>query len=339
MQNVIDQELDKLARTLKQTESAAIDIYPITLSIAFHIVAKAIYSDDIDERELENISYILTNIQEYAIQEVRLPFLSWYFRLSGKRKRHLDLAQQAQDLQRRLIQKRRNSGIKRDDLMQMLLDARYEDTGESMNDQQLIDEAAILFVAGHETSANALAWTLYLLAQHPEVLAKISTELETVVPGRAPAFSDLKQLSYLTQVINESMRLYPPAWITDRVALGDDEVNGTPIPKDTVISIFIYGLHHQKKRWPDPEAFRPERFSAENSKTRHPFSFMPFGGGPRLCIGNSFAMMEMQLTLAALLRRFNLHLSPDYVVSTKPLITLRPAAGIFMYLHEKEDFT
>jgi cytochrome P450 len=222
--------------------------------------------------------------------------------------------------------------------MQMLLDARYEDTGKGMNDQQLIDEAAILFIAGHETSANSLAWTLYLLAQHPEVLHKLKAELTAVAPNRVPSFNDLRQLTYLTQVINESMRLYPPAWITDRVALNDDELNGIPIPKGTVISIFIYGLHHQKKRWQDPEAFRPERFRPEISKTKHAFSFMPFGGGPRLCIGNNFAMMEMQLTLAAVLRRFNLRLPPGFEVSPKPLITLRPAKEILMYLHENEGF-
>lgn len=335
MQNVIDQELDRLSIHLKQS-SAALDIYPLTLKIAFNIVAKAIYSEDIDEWELEAFSQMLTSVQEYAIKEVRLPFLSWYFSWSGKRKHHIQMARQAQDLQRELIVKRRASGIQRDDLMQMLLDSRYEDTGAGMNDQQLIDEAAILFVAGHETSANTLSWTLYLLAQHRDVLEKVKTELNTICPGRAPTFTELRQLTYLTQVINESMRLYPPAWITDRVPIEDDEINGISIPKGTMISIFIYGLHHQEESWEDPEAFRPERFNPENRKNRHPFSFMPFGGGPRLCIGNNFAIMEIQLVLAAILKRFQLRLDPNHAVSAKPLITLRPKKGIMMYINENE---
>lgn len=249
------------------------------------------------------------------------------------------MARQAQDLQRQLIAKRRASGIQRDDLMQMLLDSRYEDTEEGMTDQQLIDEAAILFVAGHETSANTLSWTLYLLAQHPDVLKKVKAELNTVCPGRAPTFAELRQLTYLTQVINESMRLYPPAWITDRVPLEDDQVNGITIPKGTMVSVFIYGLHHQKESWNEPEVFRPERFNNENRKNRPPFSFMPFGGGPRLCIGNNFAMMEIQLVLAAVLRRFKIRINTDYPISVKPLITLRPANGIRMYLHENESIT
>ncbi|MEL7222680.1 MAG: cytochrome P450, partial [Bacteroidota bacterium] len=338
MQNVINQELDKLSIHLKQS-SAAIDIYELNLKIAFNIVAKAIYSEDIDDLELEAFSEMLTSIQEYAIKEVRLPFLSWYFNWSGQRKHHLQMARQAQDLQRQLIAKRRASGIQRDDLMQMLLDSRYEDTEEGMTDQQLIDEAAILFVAGHETSANTLSWTLYLLAQHPDVLKKVKAELNTVCPGRAPTFAELRQLTYLTQVINESMRLYPPAWITDRVPLEDDQVNGITIPKGTMVSVFIYGLHHQKESWNEPEVFRPERFNNENRKNRPPFSFMPFGGGPRLCIGNNFAMMEIQLVLAAVLRRFKIRINTDYPISVKPLITLRPANGIRMYLHENESIT
>lgn len=335
MQRVIDEELDQLAIKAKAANEA-IDIYPLTLGIAFRIIANAIYSDDIEEAELEYFNHLITSIQEYAIQEVRMPFLAWYFALSGKRRRHFKMAEEAQDFHRKLIEKRRDSGQERDDLIQMLLDARYEDTGEGMTDQQLMDEAAILFLAGHETSANTLAWTMYLLAKHPEVNAKVLKELETIAPGRSPKFEELRQLPYLTQVINESMRLYPPAWITDRVALNDDEVNGVPIPKGTLLTLFIYGLHHQNSQWEEPEMFRPERFTPENNKSRPAFSYLPFGGGPRLCIGNSFAMMEMQLVLAAVVRRFHLRLPPDYVALSKPLITLRPADGILMYLHENE---
>ena len=338
MQEVIDQEITAIRTELKASDQA-VDVYPKMLNFAFRIVAKAIYSEDIDEMELRDFGDLITKIQEYVIKEIRLPFLYWYFQLSGKRALHLQLAQDTIDLQRKLIQKRRDSGKRRDDLLQMLLDSRYEDTGEPMDENQLIDEIAILFVAGYETSANALSWTLYLLAQHDEVRQKVLAELQAVVPDRAPGFDDLRQLTYLTQVINESMRLYPPAWITDRVALADDEVAGVHIPKGTVVAPFIYGVHHRKAFYEDPEQFRPERFAPGTQKDLPAFAFMPFGGGPRLCIGNSFAMMEMQLVLAAFLRQVDFRLDPDQVVSARPLITLRPRHGILMYLHENKAIT
>jgi cytochrome P450 len=217
----------------------------------------------------------------------------------------------------------------------MLLDARYEDTGEGMNDQQLFEECAILFVAGHETSANALAWTWYLLAQHPDVVQKAREELATVLGDRQPTFEELPKLEYLSQIIEESMRVYPPAWITDRIAAEDDEWNGIKIAKGVVVVTYFYGAHHSPNYWQNPEQFDPERFSKENKKQHIPFAYSPFGGGPRLCIGNNFAIMEMQLVLATMLRAYNFELIPNQTVIPQPLITLRPKTGIWMNWHKK----
>lgn len=333
MQAVIDQEGDRLALRLSRG-TRDVDIYQEMLNVAFRIVGRAIFSEDIEETELLDFGEKITQIQEHVIREVRLPFLRWYFKLSGQQRKFLDLSQEILNTQKRFIHRRQAAGISRDDLLQMLLDSRYEDTGLPMEERQLIDETGILFVAGHETSANALAWTFYLLAKHPEVLQKVHAELNDVCPGRAPGFTDLRSLTYLTQVINESMRLYPPAWITDRVALEDDSINGLDIPKGTVVVPFIYGIHHNSSYWEQPEVFWPERFARERQKAKTPFAFLPFGGGPRLCIGNSFALMEMQLLLANWLRRFSFHLAPNQLITAKPLITLRPEHGIRMYLHE-----
>jgi cytochrome P450 len=212
----------------------------------------------------------------------------------------------------------------------MLLDARYEDTGEGMNEKQLLDETLILFVAGHETSANALTWTWYLLSQHPEAVVKIRREIVEKIGDRPPEFADLPKLEYLTQVIEESMRLFPPAWITDRVAVDDDQYNGIDIPKGIAVVTYIYGAHHSPDYWPEPEKFIPERFSKENKKKQAPFSYLPFGGGPRLCIGNNFAMMEMQLALARLVPRYDFQLAEGQSIELQPLITLRPKNGIMM---------
>ena len=332
MQAVIDQETDRLSARLKQNPE--VDIYHEMLNLAFRIVARAIFSEDIEEDELLDFGEKITQIQEHIIREVRLPFLRWYFKLSGQQRNYLQLSREILDNQKKFINRRREKGIERDDLLQMLLDARYEDSGLPMEEQQLIEETGILFVAGHETSANALSWTFYLLAKHPEALQKVQAELEEVCPGRNPNFTDLRQLTYLTQVINESMRLYPPAWITDRIALEDDQMGDLEIPKGTVVVPFIYGIHHDELNWTQADTFIPERFASERQKDQVPFSFLPFGGGPRLCIGNSFAMMEMQLLLATWVRRFSFHLSPNQQIRAKPLVTLRPEPGIRMYLHE-----
>lgn len=333
MQTVIDREGDRLSERLKGTDRS-VDIYEEMLNVAFRIVARAIFSEDIEEAELVDFGEKITLIQEHVIREVRLPFLNWYFKLTGKQRAFLQLSQDILNTQKQFINRRQEAGIVRDDLLQMLLDSRYEDTGLPMEEQQLIEETGILFVAGHETSANALSWTLYLLAQHPEALKKVLSELDEICPDRAPTFSELRQLTYLTQVINESMRLYPPAWITDRVALVDDKVGDLEIPKGTVVVPFIYGIHHDSGFWEDSEGFHPERFASNRQKAQQPFTFLPFGGGPRLCIGNSFAMMEMQLLLASWLRRFSFHLAPNQQIRAKPLVTLRPEPEILMYLHE-----
>jgi cytochrome P450 len=325
MQGVIDQELDLLSQLSKDQ---AVDVYEEMLRITFRVVGRAIFSEDVVEEELNQLGDKITQIQEYVIKEVRLPFLRWWYILTGKRDLNLRLSRDILDMQRKFIRRREASGASRDDLLQMLLDARYEDTGLPMEEQQLVEETGILFVAGHETSANALAWTLYLLAQHPEIQEQLRQELEETAPGRPPAFAELRSLPILTNVIHEAMRLYPPAWITDRVALEDDKIGGVEIPKGTVIVPFIYGIHHSAQYWDDPEVFRPDRFQENQA----PFTYFPFGGGPRLCIGNNFAMMEMQLVIAAWLRRFSFQLIPDQGIKAKALITLRPANGIKMYL-------
>ncbi|WP_020536297.1 cytochrome P450 [Lewinella cohaerens] len=329
MQGVIDQELDLLCQRNKES---GMDIYEEMLRITFRIVGRAIFSEDVVEEELNQLGAKITQIQEYVIKEVRLPFLRWWYILTGKRERNLSLSRDILDMQRQFIRRREENGATRDDLLQMLLDSRYEDTGLPMEEQQLVEETGILFVAGHETSANALAWTLYLLAKHPEIQEQLRNELEEIAPGRPPGFTELRSLPILTNVIKESMRLYPPAWITDRIALEDDEIGGVKIPKGTIVIPFIYGIHHATQYWDDPEEFRPDRFLNHQA----PFTYFPFGGGPRLCIGNNFAMMEMQLVIAAWLRRFSFQLIPDQGIKAKALITLRPANGIQMYLQENK---
>jgi cytochrome P450 len=328
MQSTIEKQLDSLEA--RMAENGEVDAYYEMMEMAFQVVAASLFSINITEEELKELSYSITTLQEFIIRQIRQPYLEPWFRISGQVRRHEKLTGRADRVIKRTIQQRLSGKETADDLLQMLLDARYEDTGEPMEEQQLLDECKIIFVAGHDTSANALAWTWYLLARHPEVTEKLRQELAEVLGERRPTFADLPRLTYTTQVIEESMRLYPPAWITDRITLETDEVEGVRIPAGAMAIPYIYGAHHNPEIWPEPEAFRPERFSPENRKKIPAYAYLPFGGGPRQCIGNNFAIMEMQLILAEMLRRYRFELIPDQNIAMKALITLRPYPGVRM---------
>lgn len=309
-------------------QKGPVDIYHQMMELTFQVVIKSLFSSGMTDEELSRISNNITEVQEFFIQQVRMPFLNPWFKLSGQTRAAAKKAEEMNYILLDIIKSRRSGEVVEDDLLQMLLEARYEENNEGMTDQQVLEEAIILFVAGHETTANAMAWTWYLLSQHPECVQKIRTELDTVLGNKTPSFDQLPQLEYLTQVIQESMRIYPPAWITDRVAIEDDEIKGHFIPKDSMVIAYIYGMHHDPDIWENPEAFLPERFSKSAKKERHSLAYMPFGAGPRLCIGNNFALMEMQLILAKMIQAFDLQLVPNQKIEIQPLITLRPRNGI-----------
>lgn len=334
---IIDQTIEQFAKEFQQDckDKKPIDIYPKMMEAAFRIVINSLFSTNTSEEELEKVSTNITEIQEFFIRQIRMPFMNPWFKLSGQLAKAERKATETNYVLLDLIKERRESGKKVDDLLQMLLDVRYENTGKGMTDQQILEEAVVLFVAGHETTANALAWTWYLLSQHPESVARIREELNTVLGDAVPKFEDLPKLEYMAQVIQESMRIYPPAWLTDRVSIEDDEINGYYIPKNTMMVAYIHGIHHSPDLWEKPELFLPERFAKENHKARHSFAYMPFGGGPRLCIGNNFALMEMQLVLARMIRQFDFSTIPGQEIEGQPLITLRPKYGIKMQFWER----
>jgi len=326
MQEVIDESLEELDREVEK--STDIDIFPQMMDMAFRIVARSLFSTNLAEEELQQLKYSITMLQEFLIRTIRQPYLAPWFKISGKKRFHEKISAKTDEVILNIIHRRQKSSEQPDDLLQMLLDARYEDTGEGMTDRQLISESAVLFTAGHETSANALTWTSYLLAQHPKAMEQLRLEVSEVCGDAPVTFADLPQLQYCRQVIEESMRLYPPAWITDRTAIADDEYQGISIPAGTMIVPYIYGAHHDPGYWEDPEVFQPKRFASEKRKQQVPFSYLPFGGGPRLCIGNNFAMMEMQLILASMVRRYTFELPKDHNPEVEALITLRPRYGM-----------
>jgi cytochrome P450 len=216
------------------------------------------------------------------------------------------------------------------DLLARLIAARDEETGGGMSAGEVRNQVVTIFMAGHETTALALTWTWYLLSQHPAVEAKLHAELEAVLGGRTPRHEQLGQLSYTRMVIEEAMRLYPPAHTLSRTAMGEDEVLGRRIPKGAQIMIVPWLLHRNPRLWQDPERFDPERFAPDRAASRLRFAYIPFGAGPRICIGAAFAMAEAMLILTTVAQRYRLRLKPGFPVEPQGLITLRPRHGMRM---------
>lgn len=232
-----------------------------------------------------------------------------------------------------IIEQHRNSQADTQDLLSMMMAARDEQTGEGMSDKQLRDEVITLTNAGHGTVANALTWTLYLLSLHPEILRKLRDQVDRGLSGRTPTAEDLPSLSYTRWVIEEAMRLYPPVWITVRRALRDDEVCDFHVPANAIVVVSPYVLHHDHRYWLNPEGFDPDRFSPEQSGKRPRYAYFPFGGGPHLCLGKDFALLEAQLILIMLIQRYRLDLLPGSNIEAEALAGLRPRKGLPMTMH------
>ncbi len=306
-----------------------INLSHLSAMLTFHIVAKSIFSDGIGHEEIVRMRDHVERVQKMLILQVRQPYKKWFYTWSGMIKKHHRLAQEAKDLIHGLIVTRsKASSPKKNDILQFMLDSRYEDTGKPMSEQQLIDELLILIVAGHETTAHSLTWTVYLLNHHPEILADVLTEINY---KNTSYFDYFNPDSLLLATIKESMRLYPPAWVIDRVGLDDDELETVTIPKDTILMNFVYGLHHNSNYWENPEQFFPKRFISNP----RPEAYFPFGAGPRLCIGNHFALLELVVVLVNLLKNYELPSTPLSFPGFNPLITLQPAKPIWLNLSKR----
>lgn len=234
-----------------------------------------------------------------------------------------------------IIGRRQQRGGPDDDLLGMLLAARDESTGQKMTLREVRDQVMTLMLAGHETTAALLTWTWYLLATHSAISQELRRELDDELGGRLPTVDDLPALQYTERVLQESLRLYPPVWFFNRTAINDDEIGGYPIPAGTIVTISPYTMHRHPAFWRDPANFDPQRFAPQRAAGRHRYAYIPFGGGPRHCIGSNFAMMEAQMILAIVAQRYQLTLAPGEGVEPEPLITLRPRHGLKMQLQPR----
>ncbi len=298
----------------------SIDMFPILNDLAFQTVVKSLFSSAADNKTINRLQYITEAAQRMLVRELRQPYLIWWFKLSGTIQKYIDLTQEARDLLKGIVKERRNSEKKENDLLDMLLDARYDD-GSAMDEEQLIDEILILFTAGHETTSNALTFTCQLLAQHPEWQERIYEEAKQLELLNADLMTIATQSKVCQQVIEESMRLYPPAYFIDRVNKDKDTFNDFTFEPDSNLLFSVYEIHRHPKLWDNPESFQPERFKEGGRK--YSSQYFPFGAGPRKCIGNNFAMFEMVIAVSELMKLYRIR--PDFKsIEITPLITLKP---------------
>lgn len=310
-----------------------LDVNEAMMHLTLEIVGKTLFSIDLT-READTVGEAFSVVNEEIAHLTSIPFADLGLKLPflpTTRRINKNTAVLTQ-IVHGIIQERRQSGLETEDLLGMLMAARDEDSGERMSDQQLHDEVMTIMLAGHETTAVALAWTFYLLSEHPAVRAELEAEVDGVLNGRLPTMDDMPNLPYTTMVLEESMRLYPPAYAIARWGHEEDEVGGYYLPKNAVITTSPYVTHRHPEFWDDPEQFDPQRFTPERKAERPRYAYLPFGGGPRICIGNSFAMTEATLLLASIVQRYRLSLVPGTRVALEPLITLRPKGHLMMTL-------
>ncbi|MFS0558302.1 cytochrome P450 [Brevibacillus centrosporus] len=307
------------------------------MRLTMEIVSKTLFHVDLREGS-ESISHsIETLMQEYNVQMTsvfkRILSLLGLGKLPTPGDTRLHSAVKKLDsIIYNIIRERRTIPGDRGDLLSMLIEAHDEDDGTRMTDKQLRDEVMSLFLAGHETTANTLSWTWHFLAQHPYVEQKVISEIKQVLEGRLPTFDDLPRLKYVEQVIKEVMRLRPPVWWISREANQDCEIGGFHIPAGSEIGMSQWVMHHDPQYFEDPLTFKPERWDDNEEKHLPKYAYFPFGGGPRVCIGNQFAMMEAVLLVTTIAQSFQLEQVKDHPVILEPSITLRPKDGIQMML-------
>ncbi len=330
-------QLAKLLGTMQQAIAAELskvkangpfDVFPIFNDLAFQVVAKSLFSGGVSQRQIDRLQYITETAQKMLVRELRQPYLHWWFRASGVLQKHLDLTEEAREILAQLVAKRRKDKEREDDLLDMLLEARYDD-GSAMDQRQLLDEILILFTAGHETTSNALTFTCELLARNTKYQDLIFEEVQAARNETEDVMEFLKRCPMTTQVIEEAMRLYPPAYFIDRVPVADDTFNGMAIEKQTPLLFAVHEIHKNPQFWEAPLAFRPERFSDRRSVNYSAY-YYPFGAGPRMCIGNNFAMYEMVLAIAHLMQYYRIE-QKETAIKTTPLITLKPNDAVLVF--------
>jgi len=313
-------------------QDAPIEVDAEMLRLTLGIVGKALFSRDLSDAAdtmSQSFEVIRKHTTDRVMSVIKLPA---NFPTAQNRRFRQAIANAEQIVYDLIAERRRGQG-NTNDLLSLLMAARDEETGEGLSDKELRDQALTIIGAGYETTTQALAWTWYLLAKHPEVENRLHAEISDVLGGRTPAFEDLPDLKYTLMVFQEAMRLYPPIWMITRSAIKSDEIGGYRVPANSEILLLPYITHRHPKYWEKPEEFSPEHFTPEKVAARPRFAHFPFGAGPRQCIGNNFALMEGQLIIATVAQKYRLRLANERTIEPETSVTLRPRGGVIMELH------
>ena len=309
----------------------AMDIHAEMTQITLSIVSRTLLSTDASGGFMEisdALGYLMKGLSQETTKLVKVPkWIPTPFNLQMNKNRDL-----LDRLIYGIIAERRRTGSKQDDLLTMLMEVEDADTAERMTDAQLRDEVITIFLAGHETTANAMSFAFYLMAKHPEAAQRVGQEVREALAAGPLDYESVSKLDYTTRAVKEAMRLYPPAWIIGREATRDDVMGDYLIKKGDTLMLFPYLTHRDVRYWEDPLTFDPDRFLPERMKDKPRYAYFPFGGGARLCIGNNFAMMEMQIILALICSRFDFSVPDDFKLKLEALVTLRPKGGMPLYV-------
>ena len=327
-----------LARWDALAEPREADVAAAMMHATLHIISRAMFSSDSDE--IVDVVEADVNLYQSKVRPTLADFLhlpQWLARLIAPFPTSGIFDEFDIKVDKLLTERGRAPEAEPKDLLARLISARDSETGGGMTAKEVRDQVVTIFMAGHETTAQALSWTFYLLSQHPDVERKLHDELVTVLAGRTPRYEDLAQLRYTRMVIEESMRLFPPAHIISRQPVADDEVLGHRIPAGSEVMILPWLLHRKPALWENPDCFDPERFAPERAARRPRFAYIPFGAGPRICIGAAFAMAEAMIILATIAQPYRLRLKPGFPVEPQGLITLRPRHGLRMTLERRTN--
>lgn len=330
MCKIVVESVERLLRKWKAKEGSTINFTHEMAWLTIDIVCKTLFTSDVTDDQIQMVWRNLNFLNEAGSKMASNPYhIPWRFPIPRYVKARKCIAEM-NELIYGIINRRKEQKNPPRDLLQLLMEARYEDNGSGMTDEQIRDEIMTVFVAGHETTVNALSWTWYLLKQHPVCEQKLHDESREYAT-KNPGFFDIPNMKYGWQVMNESMRVYPPVPAIGRGVANDEEVDGYLIKKNATAIINITGLHYHPLYWENPKSYLPQRFENFDMKGNNRFIFMPFGGGPHICIGNNFAMMEMQLINAMLSSRVEFDLMSK-TIEPEPLITLKPLGGIMVHL-------
>lgn len=328
MRTSLDATLPDLGR---RAAAGPVSLADEMMALTFGMAARTLFGANMANQEIQTISDAITDVQRFMVKQIIRPYLRPWYAINGQLAKHQAMRRQGDSVLRGRIQERKASTEAHEDVLQDMIEAQATDP--VMTDQQILHDGMQLLVAAHETSSTALTWMLYLLMQHPEYMTAVRDELESVIGDAAVEPRHVSELTVTMRVIKETLRLYPPFWMVDRRAMVDDHVAGVSIPADSTVVAFIYAAHHDPGQWPDPGRFDPDRFDIDDRRPNLGFTYLPFGGGPKSCIGERYALLQMTCVLHAVLRNYDVSLAQP--TSEQPLFILRPSDGVLAHVRPR----